>query len=140
MFSLTDKEIHFYKYIKHTNSFIIRRRQRKLRKSSKNRLSRSRVSCLESWLPPIRWVPGFRSRIPIKVPSFVSHFLDVRNIKDFSRNYVLFLVLKSTSELVKLSISWIFFSVPSKFEISRVNCIPSLQKSQVSSFWIFCVD
>ena len=127
MFSLTDKEIHFYKYIKHTNSFIIARRQRKLRKSSENWLSRSRVLCLESSLPPIKWVPGFKSRVPLKVQSFGSHLLDVANIKDFSRNYVLFLVLKSTSELVELSISWTFF-------FSTVFLVYKKVKFRVSGF------
>ena len=60
-----------HKRIKHMNSVINARLQRKLRKFAENPLSGSRVSGptfrasgLGSWVPPVSWVPGLGSRVP----------------------------------------------------------------------------
>ena len=67
-----------HKLIKHMNSFIKARIQRKLRKFPENPFSGSRVSGptirvpdLGSQVPPMSWIPGLGSRVPSKkwVPS-----------------------------------------------------------------------
>ena len=64
-----------HKRIKHMNSFMIARFQRKLRKLSENPLTGFRVSGhtfrvpgLGSWVPPMRWVPSLESWVPPTVP------------------------------------------------------------------------
>ena len=96
-----------HKLIKHTNSFINARLQRKLRKFAENSLSGSRVPSptyelgtwrrvlgptfrapgLESWVPPMKWVPGLGFRVSPKFPGLGSHFLDMSKCQGKNVNF-----------------------------------------------------
>ena len=88
-----------HKRIKHMNSFINAKRQRKLGKFSENLLSRSQVSGFESWVPSLGFrdpamncVPGLRARVS-SLESQVSGFGPTHNMCPGSRASVPTIVL-----------------------------------------------